>query len=312
MALNGVKVEGNLTAGLKVLLFWSLVALTAIGYLLDGSAESKWSLMWMTGLSGLIGYITNYLAVKMIFHSFTIPLGPISFTLPGSGLIPRNRDRILDTIAEEVRRRLITPEALERIVSEEELIEALAPTIQREVMRLILKRESLKTVLNAMSKPLEEYFRGREFRALLKQQVERMEEEHLLIGLASRFKIIDADEIAKWIGDLVWERWRDFSQGEEGLSELQRQVASVLREMSFQEDQAAELLGRSFRRIINKALREIDFGAVARRSLVSIDEGSLEDYLEFLSQRYLNWIEIWGGVMGALVGIVMWLGMWIQ
>jgi hypothetical protein len=69
--------------------------------------------------------------------------------------------------------------------------------------------------------------------------------------------------------------------------------------MSFQEDQAAELLGRSFRRIINKALREIDFGAVARRSLVSIDEGSLEDYLEFLSQRYLNWIEIWGGVMGA-------------
>ncbi|HOA77481.1 MAG TPA: DUF445 family protein [Thermosynergistes sp.] len=312
MALNGVKVEGNLTAGLKVLLFWSLVALTAIGYLLDGSAESKWSLMWMTGLSGLIGYITNYLAVKMIFHSFTITLGPISLTLPGSGLIPRNRDRILDTIAEEVRRRLITPEALERIVSEEDLIEALAPTIQREVMRLILKRESLKTVLNAMSKPLEEYFRGREFRALLKQQVERMEEEHLLIGLASRFKIIDADEIAKWIGDLVWERWRDFSQGEEGLSELQRQVASVLREMSFQEDQAAELLGRSFRRIINKALREIDFGAVARRSLVSIDEGNLEDYLEFLSQRYLNWIEIWGGVMGALVGIVMWLGMWIQ
>jgi uncharacterized membrane protein YheB (UPF0754 family) len=312
MALNGGRVKGNLTAELKVLLFWSLVAFVVAGYLLDGSAESKWSLMWMTGLSGLIGYITNYLAVKMIFHSFTIPLGTISFTLPGSGLIPRNRDRILDTIAEEVRRRLITPEALERIVSEEDLIEALAPTIQREVMRLILKRESLKTVLNAMSKPLEEYFRGREFRALLKQQVERMEEEHLLIGLASRFKIIDADEIAKWIGDLVWERWRDFSQGEEGLSELQRQVASVLREMSFQEDQAAELLGRSFRRIINKALREIDFGAVARRSLVSIDEGSLEDYLEFLSQRYLNWIEIWGGVMGALVGVVMWLGVWVQ
>ncbi|WP_198470711.1 hypothetical protein, partial [Acetomicrobium sp. S15 = DSM 107314] len=65
--------------------------------------------------------------------------------------------------------------------------------IQREVMRLILKRESLKTVLNAMSKPVEEYFRGREFRTLLKQQVEKMEEEHLLVGLASRLKIIDAD-----------------------------------------------------------------------------------------------------------------------
>ena len=56
-------------------------------------------------------------------------------------------------------------------------------------------------------------------------------------------------------------------------------------------------MGRSFRRIINKALREIDFGAVARRSLVSIDEEVWRTTLSF-SRSYLSWIEIWGGVMG--------------
>lgn len=71
-------------------------------------------------IGGVIGYFTNYIAVKMLFR----PLKPIkigNYTLPFTpGIIPKGRKRLGVAIGNAVGQNLLTPEALkESLLSEE-------------------------------------------------------------------------------------------------------------------------------------------------------------------------------------------------
>ena len=63
-------------------------------------------------IGGVIGYFTNWLAIKMLFR----PLKPVvlfGFRMPFTpGILPRERDRLAVTIGESVSRELLSPELL--------------------------------------------------------------------------------------------------------------------------------------------------------------------------------------------------------
>lgn len=97
-------------------------------------------------------------------------------------------------------------------------------------------------------------------------------------------------------------------QGEEGLKEIQRQVAAMLSKISWEEEEVLNIFRETFERIIQKVLTKIDLGELAKRSLGEVEEGDVELYLEKLAHRYLFWIEMWGGIVGSLIGLCM--GIW--
>ena len=59
-----------------------------------------------------IGYITNWIAVKMMFR----PLNPVklgNFTLPFTpGIIPKNKERLAESIGDSISQNLLTEETL--------------------------------------------------------------------------------------------------------------------------------------------------------------------------------------------------------
>lgn len=68
--------------------------------------------LWLTPLIGaLIGWFTNYLAVKMIFrpqHPITVPILDISF----QGLIPKRKGEIAQSLGEIIERELVSIDEL--------------------------------------------------------------------------------------------------------------------------------------------------------------------------------------------------------
>ncbi len=71
-------------------------------------------------IGAVIGYVTNYIAVKMLFR----PLKPITigkFTLPFTpGVIPKNKERIANAIGETISNHLLTEEELSKALLSEE------------------------------------------------------------------------------------------------------------------------------------------------------------------------------------------------
>lgn len=76
-------------------------------------------------IGALIGYVTNWLAIKMMFK----PLNPIKigkFTLPFTpGIIPKNQSRLAESIADAISNNLLTEEDLKNNLLSEEIKEKL-------------------------------------------------------------------------------------------------------------------------------------------------------------------------------------------
>ncbi|KIR03280.1 putative membrane associated protein [Lachnospiraceae bacterium TWA4] len=72
-------------------------------------------------IGAVIGYCTNYIAVKMLFR----PLNPImigKFRLPFTpGIIPKGRGRLAKALGQAVGQTLLTPEDIEKMLLQEEI-----------------------------------------------------------------------------------------------------------------------------------------------------------------------------------------------
>ena len=68
-----------------------------------------------------IGYVTNWIAVKMLFR----PLNPVrigKFTIPFTpGIIPKNKSRIAESIGDSISENLLTEETLKKTLLSEEM-----------------------------------------------------------------------------------------------------------------------------------------------------------------------------------------------
>ncbi|OGO79052.1 MAG: hypothetical protein A2Y23_14540 [Clostridiales bacterium GWB2_37_7] len=94
-------------------------------------------------VGGIIGWITNVLAIKMLFR----PINPIKIPLTSfkiQGLIPRRRNEIAKSIGEAVENELIkVNDIIEQLVTEENKTEVLDCIRRRVLKTLDLKIPSL-------------------------------------------------------------------------------------------------------------------------------------------------------------------------
>lgn len=107
--------------------------------------------LWLTPLVGaLIGWFTNYLAVKMIFRPqrpFRIPI--IGLTL--QGLIPKRKEEIAKTLGEIIERELI---------SWDELAEEIINGEAGEHLVVLLAFQAKEAVINSLPLLIPETLRG--------------------------------------------------------------------------------------------------------------------------------------------------------
>lgn len=285
-----------------------LVGLSFSGFFMESRGLELGKLFWLVGGSGIVGLLTNVFAVKMIFHKLSLRLGSWEWILPGSGVVTRNQERILETLARELRERLLTQETLEKAVFEGRLLDRVGPTFRKEMRRLFLRRSNLRRMGRAMEGPLQRLLLGPETGRFVRSQVEKALHDSVILGMAGRLGLLKSDMIAEWVIRSASMNLNRALLTESGLRETQKRLAALLDGASHLGDAEIMVMVRdSFERLLIRMLREIDLGELAKRSLRDATPEQLENYLEALARKYLDWIEIWGGLMGAVLGLGIWM-----
>jgi len=301
-----LKQDGNKLG--KGIVSVGLVVLSFAGFFLEGRGSELGKLLWLVGGSGIVGLLTNVLAVRMIFHKISFRMGPWEWILPGSGVVTRNQERILETLARELRERLLTQETLEKAVFEGRLLDRVGPTFRKEMRRLFLRRSNLRRMGRAMEGPLQRLLLGPETQRFVRSQVEKALQDNLILGMAGKLGLLKSEFISEWVIRSASTNLNRALLTEIGLRETQRKLAALLDGASHLGDAEIMVMVRdSFERLLIRMLREIDLGELAKRSLRNATPEQLENYLEALARKYLDWIEIWGGLMGAVLGLGIWM-----
>lgn len=151
-------------------------------------------------VGAFIGFITNYLAIKMLFK----PDKPIyigRFRLPFTpGIIPKEKVRLAKSIGKVVGNKLLTGDVIEKALKDEEIILAVDKLINDTVAGLKENQSSIKDILgpvfkdeenitdrvcDAAGKYLKTAIRSEETKSVLKNLINRMIAEFITTPIRS-------------------------------------------------------------------------------------------------------------------------------
>ncbi|PEN14212.1 DUF445 domain-containing protein [Longibacter salinarum] len=285
---------------------WILLGVFGTSFVWDfpGAELTVWGhtitvegLLRITSVSGLIGFLTNWLALTMLFQ----PREPRP--LVGQGVIPAQRERVAWRLAQAVSDELINEEIIIEKIHDSDLTSRyrdLALSITRDVTEDPVFRAELKTLL-------EDYFRevlsSPEVRERIVDFTEAQIEKNVgegLPGLALR--------VYRTVGEEAFQKRLD-----EAVGQLPDAVGPILDEAMPYLDHVPEQLERRadeievlLTQLVLRFVESINIQKIVLDNVRAYDERQLENLLKRTTNEQLNYIKYLGGVLGVIGGLVIW------
>ncbi|MDA0378177.1 MAG: DUF445 family protein [Bacteroidetes bacterium] len=302
------RVSGSHAALLPLLqvIPWALSALFAFSFFWDfpgmewglfGRTYTVEGLLRIVAVSGMIGFLTNWVAITMLFNPRQVR--PIF----GQGLIPAQRERVIYRLATAVSEELINEEIIKRKIEENAIIPKYRE-LALSVARGVLEDPQFRTDLKRLTA---DYV------------------ETVLTSDEVRKRIVDfvVEKIEAYVGEgvggMALKAYRylneeDFKRRiDKAIHGIPTQLDVVLDEMDVLLDKVpekiearAEDIEEFATRIVIGFVENLDVYDMVMSNMMAYDEGRLEALIKNSSNEQLNYIKYLGGILGALGGLVIW------
>lgn len=293
---------------------------------------------WLVGpaVGSVIGYITNDIAVRMLFRPHT-EIRVFGKRLPFTpGLIPKERPRLARAIRDVLDEELLSPKVLEAALLSDQMVETVGNAAENAINALIAQEQTPRALLDGLFGD-EEFssFEDNAKRAacffimekLLGSGIEKVAAEAVVAEARKRVAGSAAAVVT-----LFWDEKRSASM-EEKLAQTIREmlathapqaveemldsalhdgldtpIGTLMQKYSDKRDEIRAFLVAQYAALIRKglpgALKAVDLGAIVEDKLNSLDMAELEGLIMQVMKKELRAIVWLGALLGALMGII--------
>ncbi len=267
--------------------------------------------LYYVSFAGLIGSFTNKMAIDAMFS----PWPSRRLRLPYTGIIERKREEIIEGIAVAVSEEIMAPAAVARWMAENGFLETVRDEGAEQVLSLCEKEGDAATlriaICDSLRRDAVSFLDSDDAYSPLRALAEKGVQEFLTEkgGLAMQFGQMiapaDYDVMTGAIRDGIKVKVEAALQTENGeptpeVRSLIEGAASRLKGWDIRSDTVAQ-------RLASAAVQKFDVRSIVTQSLGEYSAMDVKELLVSLSRHHLTWLEVYGGVFGAVGGSVMWL-----
>jgi uncharacterized membrane protein YheB (UPF0754 family) len=290
----------------------------------------------------IIGYVTNAIAIKMLFRplkelrilGIRVPFTP--------GILPRERHKLADSIGRMVERELLTPEILNERLSRQDTRDALSKSISEYTSKLLalppaewdakipeLAREgasgiypkAAKGLISLLNRDDIKYALEDQGRRLIANTIDKLSTFQRFFVSAGQFDSTLREKMPEIIRDLILQLEALINSPETKakiLKTLEEEIRSfpakntninLEKFLNLDTGKKARLDAFLAEKILSTANDQIDslLKTINIRTLVSdridtLDMIRVERIILDVMAGQLKWINIFGGILGALIG----------
>lgn len=255
-------------------------------------------LLRIISVSGLIGYLTNWLAITMLFKP--VHRRPIL----GQGLVPANKERIAARLAQSVSTELINPELIRRKLEENKLISKYRERFTLYVRGVIDKpqfRDDLKLLVKEYVAELieDKDVRGAMARRFLHQLETAVEDKQLESLALKAYRFIKGQEAEEMIQTAIAELPQKLESSLDGLDKFLDRLPRVI-------DENSEKLELWASQAIYSIVAQLDIHAIVEDNLNRYDEQRFEKLIRNATNEQLRYIQYLGALLGTVGGFIIW------
>lgn len=281
-------------------------------------------------IGAVIGYGTNYVAIKMLFRpkkeiklkGITVPFTP--------GIIPKNQKRIARAVAQAVSKELLTDEDLLKSVKQSNIKE----TISNEINSILFSEDkSIKSIVSEYAGEEKSEELNRKVSLIVSERIiegaKKIDMEQVLTKLLSTslsdimanpvIAMFVKPQMISGIGEKLGNAWREYLEHhgkeliwpmayEEVKNFTEKSLNENMSSLDINEEMVKQIVEDIFDKIIDKKgmalLQGIDIAAVIEEKINGMEVGKLEELVMSVMKNELQAVVNLGALLGALLGIV--------
>ena len=275
--------------------FWDFngVSIELFGYTfqLDG-------LLTMISVSGLIGYLTNWVAITMLFKP------KLKRPILGQGLIPAQKNRIAFRLAQAVSTDLINPEIIKQKLIDSDLIgtyrrkglDLIHSVIQSEEFRCELKHVITTYVSSLVEDP---EVRAELAKELIKRFENSLEDQSMEKMAYKAYMMMRGEAAQKMIENTIHKMPQNLEKALDKLDESLDKVPPLLEEKS---EQLEEWVSKTLFNI----LQQFDVHQLVEENVKRFDEDRISNLIKGTTNEQFQYIQYLGALLGMIGGFVIW------
>lgn len=275
--------------------FWDFDGITAS---LFGKTLAFNGLLKIISVSGLIGFLTNWLAITMLFKP--AQKRPIL----GHGLIPAQKNRIAYRLAQTVSEDLINPEIIKHKINESNIIGRYRELSTRYVKSIIDDPNFRMEIKQWVVQYLDEMIANPEIRAALAKRILTQIEEALhnksfeKIALKT-YTFVKGQEMQQIIEEALVQIPTSVENGLDKMDNMLNQLPKKIEENS-------ETIENIVTALLYKLINQLDVHALVEENLRSYDEQHISNIIRSATNEQLRYIQYLGAILGMVGGFVIW------
>ncbi len=248
-------------------------------------------------ISGLIGYGTNFIAIRMLFRPV------VRRPVWGQGLIPSQKDRIIYTLAAGLHKHVLSQELIRRRVEETGLVEKLNNLAMDGTSSLLQDQELRSEVKQWLQTTTIEFSQRADVRQHIREIIDERLEQNLGGGMErlilQTYKRYNKDKYEQAIDKVVAELPNIVDQVVDRFeSQLDRAAAYVRRQKGYTAQQIMVMFV--------DLLDRIEITDLLAKQMAHFDEARLERMIWEATNEQLLYIQYLGTVLGILGGLIIW------
>jgi uncharacterized membrane-anchored protein YjiN (DUF445 family) len=242
------------------------------------------------GEASLIGGLCDFIALNMIFEQH--------WYIPNSGVLPRNRVKLIEGIANTIETQWLTPAMIGRKIHELRPLDRLGE---------YLRGASLKTVLtpSQLERLCEEAARHLEPDAII-AFIQRIRSQIRPVGPIGRVRAAIVKAFVRKECERVREIVRALPHNDESLAAID----AMIHDMGASLSDSASALRVTADHWMEALVREVvvasrgEIAMMVKANLAELSNDTIRAQIEARTRTHLDWIRVNGSVFGAILGCI--------
>jgi len=230
-------------------------------------------------VGGVIGYITNFIAIKMLFRPYKAKkVG--SLTIIPQGVIPKEKANLAKNVANVVETHLLDIEELHKLITSE--------TFKTEIQNMIATKIDEFEMPNVTE--------------LIKSNPEKVADSisgFVMQMITTKFPFATAMISESTIKDMVLSNMDLLANKINSIFDIEKVIDKEKIKTNLQNEAISFLEKESY-----KIIENLKIGEVVENKVNNFDEEKLEDMLFSLMDKHFKFINIAGAVLGAIIGLI--------
>jgi uncharacterized membrane-anchored protein YjiN (DUF445 family) len=243
--------------------------------------------------AALIGGLCDYIALKMIFER--------KWYLPGSGVLPRNRIKLINGISSTIEKEWLTPAMIGDKLNRMNLVGRLGTALEEVSMEEFLATPAFERLLNRAAM----YFEAPEV-------VDRLETflrkalPNSYRRIYSALNRIGVRSISSQVASNLRTRLPQLRNDPELVATLESALHEIGQQLHDPESPAHELASRVIDTFVERAVATSrgQIAAMVKENLMKLDDEKIRYQIESKTRQHLDWIRVNGGLFGAFFGLL--------